>query len=162
MKTFFAAVVCAMVGGGAVAGLQYRDAQMEAKFKSEVKDAVFSLLDGRWTSDRAAHATDYYAFPLTIYYNASDFGESAYQADASRFWSDWAYVDVAVRHVEIAEESDALGAVRVTVDASVARVSRDLSCKKTADTSYILTLEHLDVGYRIRSEREMANTLKCP
>ena len=154
--------MCALVGGGAVGGLQYRDAQVAARFKNEVKDAVYSLYDGRWTSDRAAHATDYYVFPLTIYYNASDFDEAEYQAGAATFWSTFEYVDVAVRHVEIAEDSDALGDVRVTVDASVARQQRVPPCKQTVDTTYILTLEHLvDVGYRIRSEREMANTLKC-
>jgi hypothetical protein len=136
------------------------DAQEHAKFKDEVSDAVYELIDGRWTSDRAAHATDYYAFPLTIYYNASDFDEAEYQAEAAGFWKKFEYVDVAVRHVEVAEESDRLGDVRVTVDATTARLDRG-QCKQTADTTYILTLTHLVDGYRIRSEREMANDLTC-
>jgi hypothetical protein len=169
LKTFIGAAVCAMLGGGAVAGLQYRDAQVSASFKNEVKEAVFSLYDGRWTKERAAHATDYYAFPLTIYYNASDFDEAEYKADAAAtLWSKFEYVDVAVRHVEIAQDSDALGDVRVTVDVTVSRRFKDHSkCeqtggKQTADTTYILTLRHLDIGYRIKSEREMAVSLKCP
>jgi hypothetical protein len=154
-------VVCALLGGGAVGGLQYSDARKADRFQDEVEDAVIYLLDGHWTPERAAHAADYYAFPLTAFYNAIDLDEAGYQAEAVKFWSTFEYVNVGVTRVQILEDSDYLGYVRVTVDATISRVFRNGGCKQTADSTYLLSLERLEVGYRIRSERETATPLVC-
>jgi hypothetical protein len=146
-----------------VAGLQYKDQRDTESFNDNVKHAVFQLFDGRQTAERSAHATDFYAFPLIVFYGATDFDEIEYQAEATKFWAKYESVDVGVTSVEIVDRSDESGYVHVTVDATVSRILKDGPCREqTADSTYLLTLQHLDVGYRIRSERESAIPLKCP
>ncbi|MEP7203171.1 MAG: hypothetical protein ABI894_11205 [Ilumatobacteraceae bacterium] len=163
MKTFIVGLLSTLLGGGAVAGLDYNHRREAEKFRDEVEDAVFVLLDGYWEPKRSSeHPENYYAFPLTSYYNATDFDKFEYQTDAAEFWTTFSSVKVVVTRVEIVEDSDYYGHVRVNVDATVTRQFRDGSCTQVADSIYVLTLEKMvDVGYRIRSEQETAIPLKC-
>lgn len=162
MNNFVSGVFCALIGGGAVAGVQYKDQRDTQIFENKVKHAVVQIFDGRQTADRSTHATDYYAFPLIVFYGATNLDQAQYQAEAANFWSKYEYVDVGVTTIDILDKADVFGYVHVTVDATVSRILRSGSCREqTADSTYLLTLQLLDVGYRIRSERESATPLTC-
>ena len=160
-KSLGAILVALFAGGGIFAFLNYRDQKNAKDFDTGVKRAVVALLEGHQTRERAAHATDFYAFPLTAFYSNTNYGEDQYQKDAAEFWTMYEYVDVGIVHTEITMDSDKSGYVHVIVDATISRRRIDRGCVERGDGKYLLTLEHLDVGYRIKSEGQTVTPLNC-